>query len=81
MFFTPGTQAGHLFAGIFPYLGALRYITTLCHRECLALILVFLSDLATLSQDQINSEMARTEEAFQRILGLTPTFTRPPYGR
>jgi len=37
-------------------------------------------DLATLPQDQINSEMANTELAFQRIVGVTPAFTRPPFG-
>lgn len=37
-------------------------------------------DLATLSHDQIDSEMGRTEQALQRIVGITPAFTRPPYG-
>jgi len=38
------------------------------------------TDLTTLSPDQINSEMARVEEALQKIVGVRPAFTRPPYG-
>lgn len=38
------------------------------------------SDLATLSSDQITSEMQRVDQALQRILGVTPAFVRPPYG-
>jgi peptidoglycan/xylan/chitin deacetylase (PgdA/CDA1 family) len=37
-------------------------------------------DLTTLSRDEIDSEMSRVEEALQRIIGVTPAFTRPPYG-
>jgi peptidoglycan/xylan/chitin deacetylase (PgdA/CDA1 family) len=37
-------------------------------------------DLTTLSADDINSEMGRVEEALERIIGVKPAFTRPPYG-
>jgi len=37
-------------------------------------------DLSTLSRDQVNSEMERTEVAIQRITGALPAYTRPPYG-
>jgi len=37
-------------------------------------------DLATLPPDQVNEEMSRVELAFQRIVGVTPAFMRPPYG-
>jgi len=37
-------------------------------------------DLTTLSKDEIDSEMGRVEQALQRIIGVTPAFTRPPYG-
>ncbi|KAJ3576363.1 hypothetical protein NP233_g477 [Leucocoprinus birnbaumii] len=37
-------------------------------------------DLTTLSADQIQDEMQRTEEAIQRITGAAPAFFRPPYG-
>jgi peptidoglycan/xylan/chitin deacetylase (PgdA/CDA1 family) len=37
-------------------------------------------NLTTLSEKDINSEMALVEQALQRILGVTPAFTRPPYG-
>jgi len=39
-----------------------------------------LSNLATLSSDQINSELSKVELAFQRIIGVKPAFVRPPYG-
>lgn len=38
------------------------------------------SDLAKLSLDEVSSQFSRMDEAFQRILGVTPTFMRPPYG-
>jgi len=38
------------------------------------------NDLATLSADQVNSEMGLLEEALERILGVKTTFTRPPFG-
>jgi hypothetical protein len=41
----------------------------------------FLLDLSKLTEDKIHSEMARVEEAFQRIIGVTPAFVRPPYGK
>jgi peptidoglycan/xylan/chitin deacetylase (PgdA/CDA1 family) len=37
-------------------------------------------DLTTLSAEDINSEMGRVEEALERIIGVKPAFTRPPYG-
>lgn len=37
-------------------------------------------NLSTLSENDINSEMARVEEALERILGVVPAFTRPPFG-
>jgi len=37
-------------------------------------------DLTTLSSAQIDSEMSRVEQALQRIVGVEPAFTRPPYG-
>lgn len=37
-------------------------------------------DLATLTQANITSEMARTDQAIQRILGVVPAFFRPPFG-
>ncbi|THV06404.1 carbohydrate esterase family 4 protein [Dendrothele bispora CBS 962.96] len=37
-------------------------------------------DLTTLSWDQIHDEMWRTEQALERILGVSPAFMRPPYG-
>lgn len=47
-----------------------------------ALLVLRLSlDLTTLPSDQINSEMAQTEEAIQRITGATPAMTRPPFGK
>ena len=36
-------------------------------------------DLTTLSEDDINSEMGRVEEALERIIGVKVAFTRPPY--
>jgi peptidoglycan/xylan/chitin deacetylase (PgdA/CDA1 family) len=37
--------------------------------------------LTTLSEaEDINSEMGRVEEALERIIGVKPAFTRPPYG-
>jgi peptidoglycan/xylan/chitin deacetylase (PgdA/CDA1 family) len=36
--------------------------------------------LSTLSWDKIHDEMWRVEQAFQRILGVSPAFMRPPYG-
>ena len=37
-------------------------------------------NLSTLSYDEVNSEMAMTEEAIQRLTGAQVAFTRPPYG-
>jgi peptidoglycan/xylan/chitin deacetylase (PgdA/CDA1 family) len=37
-------------------------------------------DLTTLSSKDINSEMSRVEDALDRIIGVRPAFTRPPYG-
>ena len=33
-----------------------------------------------LVSEQVNSEMARTEQAIQRLIGVQVAFTRPPYG-
>ena len=38
------------------------------------------TDLTTLSFDQIHNEMLLVEQAFERILGVTPAFMRPPFG-
>ncbi|KAF9021192.1 putative chitin deacetylase [Hymenopellis radicata] len=38
------------------------------------------ANLATLSRDQLHDEMWRVEQAFQRIVGVTPAYMRPPYG-
>ena len=38
-------------------------------------------DLTTLSEDDINSEMERVEEALERIIGVKVAFTRPPYSK
>jgi len=37
-------------------------------------------NLSTLTFDEIHDEMWRTEQAMQRIIGVTPAFMRPPYG-
>ncbi|KAK3812935.1 MAG: hypothetical protein J3Q66DRAFT_412272 [Benniella sp.] len=37
-------------------------------------------DLNELSKGQIESEMKRLEEAFKSIIGVRPTYMRPPYG-
>ncbi|KAG8690969.1 Carbohydrate esterase 4 protein [Ceratobasidium sp. 423] len=37
-------------------------------------------DLTTLTREQVNEEMFRVEQAFQRIAGVVPAFMRPPYG-
>jgi peptidoglycan/xylan/chitin deacetylase (PgdA/CDA1 family) len=37
-------------------------------------------DLTTLSAEDIDSEMGRVEDALDRIIGVRPAFTRPPYG-
>jgi peptidoglycan/xylan/chitin deacetylase (PgdA/CDA1 family) len=37
-------------------------------------------DLTTLTYDQIHNELWLVEQAFQRLLGVTPAFLRPPYG-
>ena len=37
-------------------------------------------NLSTLTSEQVNSEMARTEQAIQRLIGVQVAFTRPPYG-
>ena len=33
-----------------------------------------------LASEQVNSEMARTEQAIQRLINVQVAFTRPPYG-
>ncbi|KAK2764564.1 hypothetical protein FQN54_009259 [Arachnomyces sp. PD_36] len=38
------------------------------------------ADLATLSESDINNEMAQLETAFANILGVKPTYMRPPNG-
>ncbi|KAG8912872.1 Carbohydrate esterase 4 protein [Tulasnella sp. 417] len=38
------------------------------------------SDWTTLSNDQLMTEMTRTDEALTKILGVKPAFVRPPYG-
>jgi len=37
-------------------------------------------NLTTLTFDKIHDEMWRVEQAFQRLVGVTPAFVRPPYG-
>ena len=37
-------------------------------------------NLSNLTSEQVNSEMARTEQAIQRLTGVQVAFTRPPYG-
>ena len=37
-------------------------------------------NLSTLTPEQVNSEMARTEQAIQRLIGVQVAFTHPPYG-
>ena len=37
-------------------------------------------NLSTLTFEQVNSEMARTEQAIQRLVGVQIAFTRLPYG-
>ncbi|KIO23652.1 carbohydrate esterase family 4 protein [Tulasnella calospora MUT 4182] len=37
-------------------------------------------DWTTLSNDQLLSEMTRTDDALTKILGVKPAFVRPPYG-
>jgi peptidoglycan/xylan/chitin deacetylase (PgdA/CDA1 family) len=37
-------------------------------------------DLTKLTFDQIHDELYRVELAFERLLGVTPAFMRPPYG-
>lgn len=38
------------------------------------------SDITTLSEDDLNDELARLEEAMKKILGVKPRLFRPPYG-
>jgi peptidoglycan/xylan/chitin deacetylase (PgdA/CDA1 family) len=38
------------------------------------------ANLSSLSWDQLHNEFWRVEEAFQKIVGVTPAFMRPPYG-
>ncbi|KAJ3034283.1 hypothetical protein HDV00_005234 [Rhizophlyctis rosea] len=38
------------------------------------------SDLTTLSQSSLESELTRVDTALAKILGAKPTFVRPPYG-
>ena len=37
-------------------------------------------NLSTLTSEQVNFEMARTEKAIQRLIGVQVAFTHPPYG-
>ncbi|KAG8733873.1 Carbohydrate esterase 4 protein [Ceratobasidium sp. 414] len=37
-------------------------------------------DLSTLTWDQVHDEMWRVEQAFEKIVGVSPAFMRPPYG-
>ncbi|KAG8706310.1 Carbohydrate esterase 4 protein [Ceratobasidium sp. 394] len=37
-------------------------------------------DLSTLTWDQVHDEMWCVEQAFQKIVGVTPAFMRPPFG-
>jgi len=37
-------------------------------------------DLTTLTWDQIHDQMWKVEQAFIRIVGVSPAFMRPPYG-
>ncbi|KAF9551331.1 Carbohydrate esterase 4 protein [Mortierella hygrophila] len=37
-------------------------------------------DLATLSVSQINTEMSKLDTAIKKIIGVSPTYMRPPYG-
>ncbi|KZT39822.1 carbohydrate esterase family 4 protein [Sistotremastrum suecicum HHB10207 ss-3] len=37
-------------------------------------------DLSTLSWDNVHDQMWRTEQALQKIIGVSPAFMRPPYG-
>ena len=36
-------------------------------------------NLSILTSEKVNSEMARTEKAIQRLIGVQVAFTRPPY--
>lgn len=38
------------------------------------------ADLARLNYNQINEELAKVEEAMIKILGVRPTYMRPPFG-
>ena len=38
-------------------------------------------NLSTLTSEQVNFEMARTEQAIQRLIGIQIAFTHPPYGK
>ncbi|KAF9125946.1 hypothetical protein BGW39_007026 [Mortierella sp. 14UC] len=38
------------------------------------------ADLATLSYDQINTQMTQLDNALKSILGVRPVYMRPPYG-
>ena len=38
-------------------------------------------NLCTLTSEQVNSEMARTKQAIQRLIGVQVAFTHPPYGK
>ena len=37
-------------------------------------------NLSTLTSEQVNSKMARTKQAIQRLIGVQVAFTRLPYG-
>ncbi|KAI8816578.1 uncharacterized protein EV422DRAFT_279422 [Fimicolochytrium jonesii] len=37
-------------------------------------------DIATISHDQLNYQMRRNDDAFMKILGMAPTYMRPPFG-
>ncbi|TYJ53880.1 hypothetical protein B9479_005502 [Cryptococcus floricola] len=38
------------------------------------------SDVTTLSDSDLNSELSKVEDAFVKILGVKPKYFRPPYG-
>ncbi|KAJ3042737.1 Carbohydrate esterase 4 protein [Rhizophlyctis rosea] len=37
-------------------------------------------DIATLTDDQLNYQMRKNEDAFMKLIGMTPTYFRPPFG-
>lgn len=39
------------------------------------------ADLTTLGWDELNDQMFKVEDAFSKIIGVRPSFMRPPYGK